>query len=265
MHHRSILTFMVIVLAQVSGIKGQNYKSVSKNPSTNKDTILNNVQSTPEPKWFNEGNLDFISNGFIRSSTNIITINLGDPDKFHLPFYFLMGTTTDILNEVQELNETTVSDLLNKKGGFINFGIDAISPLYDLSDHSQLKLIYLLGAKTVTGFDLEKNTNESFLSTMVSLGFLLETTAWQYSTPNQHGKAWIKFYISGSKNDENKMQGFFGQDLNHYLFGSNLEGGIQLDGLMDISFGYYSYLNNQHISLFKKRFLKLSANMFLNR
>ncbi len=219
-----------------------------------------NNKSVSQSKWFKGRNIDFISSGLLRSSANIFVLNIGHPEKFHVPFYFLTGATTDILQSQSSLNEVLLSELLNEKGGFINFGIKGKSLLKKFSEHSRIYISYQLGAKSVTGINIQENKNESFLSIVLNIGFLFKTTAWSDEIPINKGTAWLKLYFSGSENSDEKMMNMFGPCIDNYIYGFNVEGGISLKDFLDISFGYYKYLNNTHIEIFHEGIFKFSTD-----
>lgn len=229
-----------------------------------KKDSLELIKSQHHSGWFKSGNIDFISSGLLRSSADILILNLGNPEKFHLPFYFIMGATADIMENQTLLNEIAVSDLINNKGGFVSFGIDGVSTIKRYGEHSVLNIVYLLGAKSISGINFEKDKTQSFLSVTTNAGIMFQTTAWSDSQPGQKGKAWLKYFLSASRNDPEKMESMFGPCSASYLYGSNMEGGIFLEDFINISFGYYRYLNNQHLDMFSKGIFKFSADFFVS-
>lgn len=214
-------------------------------------------------EWFQGGNIDFISSGLLRSSTNVLLLNLGNPNKFYLPFYLLVGATTDIFKDGNQLNESSLSDLLNNYGGFVNFGINGKSIIESFESHSQLYITYQMGAKTITGISEDAQVNASFLSKMFNVGLMYHTLAWQPDDPNQYGRAWFKSYLSLSHNPCDKIQSMFGVNTESTLYGANFEGGVELEDFVSLRFGYYKYLNNHHIPFFDEGLFKLAADFVL--
>ena len=235
-----------------------------QNSTSKPDSLVSN-RAESQSRWFKSGNIDFISSGLLRSSADVLILNIGNPERFHLPFYLVMGATADIIENQTLLNEIIASDLINNKGGFISFGIEGINELKNYDEHSKLNIVYLLGAKSISGINPEKNQTESFLSVISNVGLMFETTAWSENKPGKKGKAWVKYYLSASRNDPDKMTSIFGSCSENYLFGSNIEGGIHLRDFVNLSFGYYRYLNNTHLELFSNSVFKLSADFFVSK
>lgn len=228
------------------------------NSTSAKDSLVD-----PLVSWFQGGNIDFISSGLLRSSANVLLINVGHPRKFHLPFYLLIGATTDLYQDSSSLNESSLADLLNNHGGFINFGINGHSPIKKYSRKSALFLTYQAGGKSISGVNLEMQEHIGFLSKMLNLGLMYHTVAWKPGQPREQGRAWIKSYFSISKNGVEEMKGLFGSTSQATLYGFNFEGGVELENYINIRFGYYEYLNNQHIPVFQEGVFKLAADFII--
>jgi len=226
---------------------------------------VNDTISDQIVEWFQGGNVDFISNGLLRSSANLLLINLGNPNKFHIPFYLLVGATNDVFIDNEGINESTVSDILNKHGGYINFGVNGQTLIKDNNEHSHLFLTYLAGAKSIAGINTELVKTESFLTKMIHIGLMYHTSAWRPSAPQNRGRAWVSLSLSCSKSPKEKTSQLFGSNSSSFFLGLNIEGGIELKDCIDIRVGYYKYLNNHHHDLFREAVFKLSADFVINK
>lgn len=229
------------------------------------DTIKPEISTTARhSEWLRGGNLDFISSGLVRSTADILTLEFGNPEKFHLPFYFLVGATTDVFQKQYTINEIVFSDMINEKGGFINFGFNGLIPFSTNPETTCWHLSYQLGAKSISGLNAEAGVHESFFSYISHIGIEFQTAVWQDEQPQKKGKAWLKYYVSNSINDSEKMKALFSDCTEHILFGSNIEGGIDIKEFIVISFGYYKFLNNHHIALFNEGLFKFSADFIIH-
>src|SRR5688572_1151408 len=78
--------------------------------------IQDSVVTEQGMQLLKNGFVDFLTDGNIQASARFLRINIGDPNKFYIPFFIYTGTAGNAFG-TDELNETTVSSLLNPIGG----------------------------------------------------------------------------------------------------------------------------------------------------
>lgn len=228
---------------------------------TSKDSVSSNNSKNG---WFKQGDLDFISSGMIRSSTQLFKINIGNPSKFYLPFYCLIGATMNVYKERDFINETALVDLLNSKGGLINFGLMDDLLITPKAKITQFYFTYQVAAKSVSGIRKEYGDQVNFLSKMINTGLMVRSYAWKEGDESLSGKAWLKGYTSCSINDATKMNYLIGESVRSVLLGVNLEGGIKVKDYINLQFGYHRYINNLHLEAFKNGIFKFAAHFSFN-
>ncbi|NNL90859.1 MAG: hypothetical protein HKO66_01370 [Saprospiraceae bacterium] len=210
------------------------------------------------------GNIDFLSNGFLRSSTNIFKFNVGNPKGIYLPFYLLVGANVDIKLDDNNINASTAFDMLNNMGGLINFGIDGRVPVKTKYRHTKLDVVYQLAVKSINGYVDEKNIDERFLSKMFLVGFLVKSRAWNPDSPKQFGEFWIKNGITLSGNPSEVVKDIWGNYTNPQFVSHILEAGLLLRGGLNLKFGFYQFLNNKEVNFIDGASFKISANVLLH-
>ncbi len=222
-----------------------------------KDSI---VLDNNDNGWFKQGNIDFISSGMIRSSTQLFKINIGNPKKFYLPFYCLIGATMNVFKEKEIINETALVDLLNSKGGLINFGFSGDLKLNPKAKITNLYFTYQVAAKSVSGIRKEYGDQVNFLSKMINTGLMVKSYAWKDGDEAHQGKAWLKGYTSCSINDKSKLNHLFSKSISPILMGVNIEGGVAVKDYINLQFGFHRYINNLSVEEFKTGILKFAAH-----
>ena len=206
-----------------------------------------------------EENIDFYSNGFIRSTTNIFKFNIGNPDKFYLPFYLLLGTTADVVSTDRFVNEEMAFDMLNSNGGLINAGYKLSVPLSEPEQYSQFFLMHQLSAKSITGILFESGEKKSFLSYMGNIGLMLQVKAWNPDDSNNKGQFWLLTSASISKNPKEEIQNLFASTINPFFYAVHIESGITLSEGINIKGGYYRFINNQQVGGLDRGQFKLTG------
>jgi hypothetical protein len=200
----------------------------------------------------------------LRSSTNIIRFNVGNPDKFNIPFYFLIGANVDMNVNENLINESTAFDILNNMGGFLNFGVDGLLPIRLNSDISKMELSYQFALKSIDGLVYETGQTERFISKMFLLGFTFTSVAWNPNKPKQSGKFWIRNAISSSLNPSDKVKLLWGKTVQTLFLSHLFETGLILRDGIKIKFGFYHFLNNRNIKFIDGPSFKLSADILIN-
>lgn len=220
------------------------------------DSSYRTIKST---KVLSEENIDFFSNGFIRSTTNIFEFNVGHPDKFNVPFYLLLGTTADVVSQDRFINEEMTFDMLNANGGLINAGYKLSLPLTSPSEYGQLVFMHQLSMKSISGVIFESGEKKTFVSYMGNLGMMLKVKAWNPEDENNNGQFWIYGATSLSANPIEELKALLSEDINPYFIAVHIESGITLSDGINIKGGYYRFVNNQNVVGFSVGQFKLTG------
>ncbi|MBK9735445.1 MAG: hypothetical protein IPO92_10915 [Saprospiraceae bacterium] len=214
---------------------------------------------------FSSGELDFISDGLLRSSAKVIEINIGDPDKFFIPLYVMIGATSATNQKNWFENKLSAIEILNNKGGLFGIGIDGSSSVFKIGKNTEISVIYQFSGKSVNSVMLDTEENVSIFSKIIASGLRLDTKAWKNDQTDAPGNAWIKGCISYSINDKDSISNIFGPESASNFVGSNIEGGIDIQDFMAIKIGYYKYLNNQNMPIFQDGFYIFSADFNISQ
>jgi len=210
---------------------------------------------------FDGGNIGVLSNGNLRSSTNIFRFNVGNKKKFHLPFYLNVGANINLSLASKIINENAAFNLLSDMGGLINFGINGKIEIKVNSRTTQLFSTYHTALKSINGIGREDALAERFLSKVIGLGFVVKSKAWNPNNPRGKGFFWLKNSFSVSDNPSQSVEKLWGEDVNDIFLSHSLEAGIHIDGGMDINFSLYHFLNNKNIGLIDSPIMKLGTNV----
>lgn len=210
---------------------------------------------------FDGGNIGVLSNGNLRSSTNILRFNVGNKRKFYLPFYLNVGANINLNVAGQIVNENAAFNLLNDMGGLVNFGVNGKIKIKAKSRSTQFFTTYHLALKSINGIGREDALAERFLSKVLSLGFIIKSKAWNPNNPKGDGYFWVKNSMSISDNPSQSVEKIFGEEVNDIFLSHSLEAGIHINGGMDINFSLYHFINNKSVILIDSPIMKLGTNV----
>jgi len=211
-------------------------------------------------EFFNEENIDIYTGGFIRSTTDIFRVNIGNPHKFYLPFYLIVGTTAQ-LERQSSFYEKLAFELINTNGGLLNFGFAKSNNIYKKKDQVIIDLYYQMGVKSIVGLNSESLKHENFMSKILSSGIIMSTKAWSPLEESSEGQLWIKVFSSCSHTSEEKLKNYFEKNPPNLLFAGNIEMGIFIKKGLNVTGGFYKFLNHQKISALEKSIFKVASNI----
>lgn len=206
------------------------------------------------------GNIDFFTNGEMQASARVFKIRIGEPRKFYLPLVIYMGSSGNSLGE-NDKNKSTASNLTNPIGGMLNISLNGLQMLNPKSNTlTKLRIIYQLGIKLVNGEDNENNENSVFLNGFGSFGFSLQTGAWANDDISNMGVFWVQAKAIALLSSKAKLEKIYGQDIEGNMYGYSIEGGIEIDKVINLKVGVYKYLNHNGVEYFKKPIIKFSVD-----
>ena len=220
----------------------------------------NNIQ------FLKNGFVDFLSDGNIQASARLLRINIGDRNKFYLPFFIYTGTAGNAFGG-DKLNKTTVSNLLNPIGGTINLSFNGLQNLIKGESVTKLKFAYQLGGRTMNGKDSLTQENVNFFNGFANLGLFFQTGAWTPDDPSNMGIFYIQAKLISSFSSNGNLQKIFGNSsINKgYLLGYSIDAGIEINKVINVKLGVYQYTNNSGIALLKDPIVKFSLDYSLKK
>jgi len=207
------------------------------------------------------GQIGVLSNGNLRSTTNILKFNVGHPKKFYLPFYLNVGANINLSTPRVIVNENAAVDLLNNMGGVVNFGVNGTVLVNQKSRTTRFYSSYHFALKSIAGIAKEDALSEKFLSKVISVGIAVKSEAWNPTDPNKKGSFWIKNSISISDNPSASITKLWGENANDIFISHSLEAAIKLNGGIDLKFSLFHFLNNRNLTLIDSPVMKLGTNV----
>lgn len=212
-------------------------------------------------QFLKNGFVDFLSDGNIQASARLLRINIGERNKFYLPFFIYTGASGNAFGE-DKLNKTTVSNLLNPTGGTINLSFNGLQNLIKGDGITKLKFAYQLGGRILNGKDSLTQENKTFFNGFGNIGLFFQTGAWTPDDPDNMGIFYFQAKLISSISGKDNFSKIFGTHsvTNDYLLGYSVDAGIEINKVINVKLGIYQYTNNQNVSLFKDPVVKFSLD-----
>lgn len=220
----------------------------------NKLTTQREVGAIPErttsklPQLFTSGFINYVSGGNIQASANLLRLNIGNQNKFYIPFYIYAGITGNGLADVDK-KTTTINTLLNPVSGTLNLSLNGLQLIGMRTGYTNWKLAYQLGARMSAANDALSSKDFTFYNTFANLGLFVQTQAWKNNAPDKIGMFFLQAKGIGMYTQKANLQRIFGDTKldNHYLVGFAVDAGIEIDKMLAMKFGVYKY-TNRHIN-----------------
>ena len=258
------------VQAQIVTFKTKRITSQVSQHSEN-DSLVSPSQSqsptyTSQYKFLSGGNIDYLDGGLIQTNAQLFKINIGNPDGFYTPFYVCVGANTETTTNEDDPNKTTSAAILSPNGGYLNMGFHGnYSPSkWQLKDYTKFSIVYQLGLKSITGDDALTNEKVNMLSGIGNIGLLFQTQAWDPNNPSNLGLAYLQVVFANTLNNKEKIRQIYGNEVDQYFYGINVEAGVEITNYINLRLGYYRYFNNKDINEdFKNGIFKVSLD-FVN-
>ena len=212
------------------------------------------------------GFVDFLTDGNIQASARLLRINIGEMNGFYLPFFIYTGASGNAFGS-DELNQTTVSNLLNPIGGNINLSFNGLQNLISVSGITKLKLAYQFGGRLLNGRDSVSKENLNFFNSFGNIGFFFQTGAWTPTDPSNMGVFYIQAKCITSMSSQENLQKLFGRTEidSKLLLGYSVDAGIEINRVINIKLGLYQYTNKSNINLLKEPIIKFSLDYALRK
>ena len=211
--------------------------------------------------------VDFFNNGKMQGTAQLMKINIGEKDKFYIPFYLFLGASGDGLG-TPELNENTVANLLNPIGGIFNGTFNGRNNLYKSeSGITSLKIAYQLSGKLINAQDSLTGVSSFLGSGYGNVGLFFQTGAWEDGDSENMGVFWIQAKITSSFGfQQEQLENIFGNETkDNYFIGYSFDLGLEINNRVNLKIGAYQYKNNQNIELLNKPVFKFSLDYNLKK
>lgn len=225
---------------------------------------LNSKKSPLE--FFEKGSIDVFSNGYMQGTAQMLKINIGEPNKFYIPVYFLIGSPSDGISNKKNSQDNTVASLLNPIGGIFNASIRGRNSIFQTGEKTLLTVSYQVSAKFITGRD-SLNNNNFFGTGYGNIGFLFQTGAWEAEDQKNMGTFWIQVQATASNAfNTTSFKDVFGDSLkDNYFYGYSFDLGVEINKVINLKVGMYQYINNQQIDAIKNPIWKFSLDYRLKK
>lgn len=212
-------------------------------------------------QFLQNGFVDFLTDGNIQASARLLRINIGERNKFYVPFFIYTGASGSAFGE-NKLNKTTVSNLLNPIGGTVNLSFNGLQNLIKGEGVTKLKFAYQLGGRMLNGKDSLTQENITFFNGFGNVGLFFQTGAWTPDDPGNMGVFYLQAKLISSISSRNNFKKIFGAYslTNDYLLGYSIDAGIEINKVINVKLGIYQYANNQSVDLFKDPVVKFSLD-----
>ncbi|WP_316814482.1 hypothetical protein [Pedobacter nyackensis] len=197
---------------------------------------------------FGKGLLDYGFEGQFQATTQAVKIHIGEPNKFYIPVYLLVGATTGDFGK-DELNKSAILSLLNPSGGLLNLnGNGYVRLTGSETSITSVKLTSTIGAKLLTGRNSVDNSSLIKPVYFADPGVYFQTGAWDPGTGYQDGGIfWLqaKYALFGMAKKD--LQEFFGSAVNDIPQGIRFEMGCFVKDRVNIKLSYFKAVSGKDI------------------
>jgi hypothetical protein len=155
-----------------------------------------------KPEIFTSGFIDIVNNGQINASARFIRLFIGEPGVIAIPLSLYSGVSnnnfqTQNIGVVNNSNSHLVNQFINPLNGMVNLSIDGIAFLRKQTKLSNIGIIYHIGERVLTGYkvgtidEVQTGKPHSFLNSYGTLGWYMQTGAWERTNTKDMGIFWL--------------------------------------------------------------------------
>ncbi|HKK38606.1 MAG TPA: hypothetical protein VJ949_04275 [Cryomorphaceae bacterium] len=204
------------------------------------DSVLRVGYEDENLRFGSEGFVDFSTIGAWNTSAQLMRFWIGEPEVFRIPLLIFAGAT-NIPFSTEEVNATTIYDLVNPVGGNISLAFDYHSKPFFRSKSGITSLHWnLFGAgKLIRGQSMEFETGKTDLGYFVEAGITFQTAAGDKESikSSDHGTAFFSIRYVLTELDSNTMETFFGSRIKPQ--GIRLEAGVLVKDRINMRLSYF--------------------------
>lgn len=189
---------------------------------------------------FGRGLLDYGFEGQLQATTQFLKINIGEPNKFFIPVYLLIGATSGDFGK-EQLNKNTIMSLISPSGGLLNLNGNLYFRIFGKDDAvTSLKFNSMIGAKLITGRNLVNNEALIKPVAFADPGLYFQTGAWSPEDGYKKGGIfWLQAKYALFAMDKSGLSEYFGATANSVPQGVRLEMGIFVERRVNIKLSYF--------------------------
>lgn len=253
------------VSAQVIDVDYNFQDTEDENFNKKKVKVMPKRSSTKTPQLLTSGAVNYMTNGAIQASANLLRLNIGEPDKFYIPFYIYTGATGSGLGD-NPPSATSISNLLNPIAGTLNMSFNGLVRLTKGKGYTYAKLTYQAGGRVTSGRDSLTQKNFTYFNVLANAGLYFQTQAWKHDDRDNMGMFFIMVKAISSISGRENYQRILGDHTfsNNVLLGYSVDGGIEIDKVIDMKLGIYQFVNNDVAGLLKKPTVSFTLNYSFN-
>jgi hypothetical protein len=213
------------------------------------------------PQLLKSGFVNYLTSGNVQASANLMRLNIGDPDKFYIPFYIYTGTSGSGLGDAPS-SGTGIANLLNPISGTINLSFNGLAVIGKPNGLTCLKFNYQIGGRVNSGKDSLTQKNFTFFNGLANVGFYFQTGAWKDGDTQNMGVFFVMGKAIGSFSDKAYYQRILGdKTLTHnYLIGYSIDAGIEINKVIDMKLGVYQFTNDNASAILNKPVVSFTLN-----
>jgi len=204
------------------------------------DSVLRMDYKSENLRFGSEGFVDFSTIGAWNTSAQLMRFWIGEPDVFRIPLLIFAGAT-NIPFTNEELNASTIYDLVNPVGGNISLAFDFHSKPFFRSESGITSLHWnLFGAgKLIRGQSLEYETAKTDLGYFVEAGITFQTAAGDRESirSGDQGKAFFSVRYVLTQLDSNTMETLFDNRVKPQ--GIRMEAGVLVKDRINLRLSYF--------------------------
>jgi hypothetical protein len=212
-----------------------------------------------KPEIFTNGFIDVMNNGQVNAAARLIRLYIGEPGKFAIPLSFYSGVSGNNFQNGNPLvgdksNDHLVNNYINPLSGLINISTEGVVFFRKSGKTTKGGLLYHFGERILTGYkmgpitSLETGKATNFLNSFGSLGYYVQTGAWEKNNAKNVGVCWLAVRYIASYSNAAQIKSFL-QDVqtNGIYHGYSLAFGIEINSLVNIKTVYYKYVKAPEI------------------
>jgi hypothetical protein len=260
-----IIYFFAMPNALLSQVKDSASIFTTRPPQRITSGNTQTVSSNPaqyKPEIFTSGFIDIINNGQVNASSRFIRLLIGEPGKFAVPLSIYSGVSSNNFQNsqtnIQRNNDVLVTNFINPLSGLVNISIDGVLFFNPKSRKvSKTGILYHFGERVLTGFrtgpvsDPTTGRPVNFFNSFGSLGFYIQTGAWEKNNNKNVGVSWLALRYIGCYSNPRQLNEFLPLiKTNGIYMGYSIAWGVEITKLVNIKVVYYKYTKKPEIDYF---------------
>lgn len=236
---------------------------VTRTPTTGKGD--GSVAAHRDVEVLGRAYFDYFVSGSGQASAQVVRLRIGEPDKFNVPVFLLVGSTGDVgESRDAKQNANTAAAFLNPVAGNITLAFQKKGLFARRAgSYTQFGLSVESSVRSITGVDLQvpAETRSTWVFT-ADAGLYFQTAAWEDQTAapaakstsatdtafgqaapeaqaTDYGVFWMQARVVGSTGSAGDLKHLFGLTTPATVYSWSIEGGIAVKDRVNIRLGAY--------------------------